>query len=81
MSNACGPISNYIFILVLVPCFVIVLASVLGIFLVDLNNTIFNESLLKAHTLFFYVFVFLETIHDHVMCKTRVGIADEHLTR
>ena len=81
MSSVYGFIANYVFIFVLVLWFVIVLTLILWFFLVDPNDTIFNKYFFKAHTLFLDVFLCLETIHDHVMCKTRMGIFYEHFNK
>ena len=78
MLSVGDSIYNYVLIFVLVLWFVIVLTSILGVFLVDINDTIFNKSLFESHTLFLDVFVCLEIVHDHVVCKTRMGIVDEH---
>lgn len=73
-----GTVIDKILVLVLVPRFVIRLRPILGILFVDLNDTILNETFLKAHAFFFEVFLCLEAIHGHVMSEAGVCISDEH---
>ena len=50
-------------------------------FFVDLDETIFDQPLLKDHSFFFDISVSLEAIHDHVVSKTWVNIIDEHFDK
>ena len=81
MPSIGGPISHCILVLVPIPRFCIGMCPVLVCFFVDFDYAIFNESLLKDHSLFFNVFVGLKTIHSHVMSKTWMGIVNEHLDK
>ena len=76
-----GTISDYVLVFVPISWFVIVLSLIWGVFFVNFDDNIFNESFLKAHALFFDVFVCLQEIHNHVVCKTRMCIVSEHLDK
>lgn len=71
-------ISNYVFVFVPIPLFVIIFSSFLDVFFINFNETIFDKSPPKAHAFLFDILVYLEAIHNHVVCGTRMCIVNEY---
>ena len=81
MSSVGNAICHHIFIFIPIPGFVVAWASVLGIFLVNFDDTILDGPLFKSHPFFLNVFVCLQIVHNHVMGKTRMCIIYEHFDK
>ena len=81
VPSVSGTISYCVLVFVPISRFFIGMWSILAFFFVDFDYAILNEALLKNPTLFLNIFVGLKAIHGHVMCKTWMGIINEHLDK
>ena len=76
-----GTIYNYVLVFFPIAGFFIARTLVLGVFLVQSNDTILNEALLEAHPFFFDAFIALQAVHNHMVSNARVCIVYEHLDK